>query len=92
MTYKQAKDNMYTLTCIKQCLTINPESGQPCKPKLFGPSNSPLTLPFLFHHFRHFFKMMEKRNIDKGELINQTAWFTRLYIYLASFVVILFQY
>ena len=26
--------------------------------------------------------MMEKKNNDKGELINQTAWFTRLYIYI----------
>ena len=47
-----------------------------------SPSNSPLTLPFLFHHFKHFFKMMEKKNNDKGELINRTAWFTRLYIYI----------
>ena len=27
--------------------------------------------------------MMEKKNNEKGEMINQTAWFTRLYIYLA---------
>ena len=26
--------------------------------------------------------MMEKKNNDKGKLINQTAWFTRLYIYI----------
>ena len=44
---------------------------------------------FLFHHFQHFsspppgreermLKMMEKKNNDKGELIERTAWFTRL--------------
>ena len=35
--------------------------------------------------------MMKKKYNDKGELINQAAQFTRLYIYLASFVVISFQ-
>ena len=72
---------MYTLTCIKQCLTANPQSGQPCKPSC-SVHQTHLTLPFLFHHFRHFFKMMEKKNNDKGELINRRAWFTRLYIYI----------
>ena len=26
--------------------------------------------------------MMEKKNNDKGELINRAAWFTRLYVYI----------
>ena len=28
--------------------------------------------------------MMEKKNNDKGQLINRTAWFTRLYIYISG--------
>ena len=32
MAYKQVENNVYTLTYIKQCLTTNPQSGQPCKP------------------------------------------------------------
>ena len=28
--------------------------------------------------FKRMLKMAEKKNNDKGELINQTAWFTRL--------------
>ena len=62
-------------------------------------SNSPSTLSFLFHHFKHFssppegkegrenrmLNMMENENYnDKGELINRTAWFTRLPIFKAA--------
>ena len=33
--------------------------------------------------------MMEKKNNDKGELINRTAGFTRLYIYIYVWLALL---
>ena len=41
-------------------------------------------ITFYFPSFLTFLKNDGKENNDKGELINRTAWFTRLYIYISG--------